>query len=80
MTTGFVLTASVMWGGQSGTGTLKLTVQDTCGEKVYEKELSGPGQQGGAMESTSAGQAGTWALTFEFTLYTGQMGVQISST
>lgn len=71
--------AQVTWGGQTGTGTLKLTLDDYCDHRVYEKELSGAAGQSGTVETTQAGQAGVWLVTLEFTLYTGQMGLSITS-
>jgi hypothetical protein len=71
--------AYVMWSGQTGTGTLVLTIQDACAEEVYRREV-GAGQQSGAMESTTRAMPGEWLLTFEFTAYSGQMGLQVSSS
>lgn len=71
--------AMVAFGGQSGLGTLRITIQDHCGVEVYTKETSGASQSSSASESTKTGTPGTWILTFEFTVYTGQMGVSITS-
>ena len=73
------LAAQVTYGGQSGVGTLTMTIQDHCGVEVYKRESSGASQTGAAGEATQTGTEGTWILTFEFTLYTGQMGVSITS-
>ena len=71
--------AQVTLGGQSGLGTLTVVIQDHCGVEMFRRELSGPSQQRGAVETTENGEPGTWILTFEFTVYTGQMGITISS-
>lgn len=71
--------AQVAWGGQSAAGTLTLTIQDHCGKEVYRADLGGAPGQGGANEGTQEGEAGDWILTLEFTLYTGQMGLSVSS-
>jgi hypothetical protein len=71
--------AQVAWGGQAGTGTLKLTLQDICDRVVYENELSGTTTQTSTTGSTRNGQPGEWLVTLEFTAYTGQMGLSITS-
>lgn len=71
--------AQVTFGGQSGVGTLTITIQDHCGVEMFKREHGGASQQGGAVETTASGSAGTWILTFEFTLYTGQVGITINS-
>ena len=71
--------AQVTYGGQSGVGTLTMTIQDHCGVEMYKREVSGASQSGSAGETTQTGTEGTWILTFEFTLYTGQVGVTITS-
>lgn len=70
--------AYVQWGGQSAAGSVGLRVQDACGDEVYGKQYGGA-QQTGAQEATGRGVPGEWALTFEFSSYTGQMGLQITS-
>ncbi|HET6403491.1 MAG TPA: hypothetical protein VFH78_02495 [Candidatus Thermoplasmatota archaeon] len=71
--------ARVTWGGQAGAGSLTLTLQDHCGKEVYRGAVAGATQQSGVTETTGSGEPGTWILTFEFTLYTGQMGLSITS-
>lgn len=71
--------AQVTFGGQSGVGSLTITIQDHCGVEVYRQGSGGASQSSGAIQPTKTGTAGTWILTFEFTLYTGQMGVTITS-
>lgn len=70
--------AQITWGGQMATGMLKLTVVDACGLQVQEGEQNGP-SQGGSVQGTNEGTPGAWTLTFEFTAYTGQMGMTITS-
>lgn len=71
--------AYVAWGGQVATGSVTLTMEDACGKEMYKGGVSGP-SQGGANEETERGMAGDWTLTFEFTVYTGQMGLSVSSS
>jgi len=71
--------ALVSWGGQAATGDLTVTIHDACGVEVYKMSV-GAMDQGGASEETQRGTAGDWYLTFEFTLYTGQMGLSVNSS
>lgn len=70
--------AYVTWGGQSTTGTLRMTVFDACGQVVYDTEKTGP-SQGSSVEETSQGEPGDWLLAFEFVGYTAQMGLSVTS-
>lgn len=71
--------AQVTFGGQSGVGSFTITIQDHCGVQVYRKESTGAAQQAGGVEPTQDGTGGVWILTFEFVVYTGQMGITITS-
>lgn len=70
--------AQVAWGGQGATGTLEVTILDACGAEVFAGRVD-PMSQGGASGATQRGASGTWTITLEFTAFTGQMGLSVSS-
>ena len=70
--------ALVAWSGQAVTGELTLTIQDACGEEIYERTI-GAGSQGGSSEQTERSLPGSWYITLEFTVFTGQMGLSVNS-
>jgi hypothetical protein len=70
--------AMVMWSGQGSTGTFTLTILDACSAQTYQKDFSGAGQ-GATSESSSPGAPGTWLITLDFKLFTGQMGLSVTS-
>lgn len=66
----------ISWGGQAGSGSLKLTLLDACGKQVYTHTWSAP-SQGGVQENAQPGTPGKWLVRMEFTAFTGQMGLSI---
>lgn len=70
--------AMVSWGGQAATGDLAVSIQDACGKEVYTSNV-GMMSQGGASETTQRGEAGDWYIVLDFTLFTGQMGLNVNS-
>lgn len=70
--------AYVQWGGQSAFGSLVVVLEDTCGNELYRGDFGGM-QQGGGQESSARGAPGEWAIKLEFTAYTGQMGLSVTS-
>lgn len=70
--------AAVNWGGQSMTGSFELVLLDACGQEVYRASSSSM-RQGGTSETTGGGTGGAWTVRLEFTAYSGQMGLSITS-
>ncbi len=66
------------WGGRSLTGELVVRIIDACGEVALEKSISML-TQSGSFETQVDGTAGDWTIELEFTLFTGQMGLTVSS-
>ncbi len=71
-------TARVSWGGQAGSGSVTITIEDADGRQVYRQTFSGG--QGGSSETTDAGEPGEWTIRVSFTGYTGQMGLGITAS
>lgn len=66
--------------GFNGQGTIKVTVKDGSGAKVYEKSFNGNGQEGETKEIP--GEPGTWKLTVSFSGtyvggWNGQYGIYL---
>lgn len=69
--------AMVAWGGQSASGSFKLTILDACGQQVFQQSYDAP-SQGGANQNTKPGTPGAWLIRLEYTAYTGQMGLSVT--
>jgi hypothetical protein len=69
--------AMISWGGQSASGTLKLTLLDACGAEVYAHTFDSP-SQGGLNEKAKPGAPGAWLVRLEYAAFTGQMGLTIT--
>lgn len=70
-------TARASFGGQVATGTLHLVIKDACGKKELDKTVaSGQGGDYGALPN---GRPGKWLISLEFTAFTGQMGLTVTS-
>lgn len=69
---------AVSWGGQSLTGWLTLRVYDACDELVVEETVQMLSQQGG-FSMPADGTAGEWRIELAFQVYSGQMGLSITS-
>jgi hypothetical protein len=70
-------TARASFGGQAATGTLRIVVKDACSKVEMDKTV-GPGQ-GGDYGALPAGTPGKWLVSLEFSAFTGQMGLSITS-
>lgn len=70
--------AMISWGGQSASGRLELIIEDACGVEVYRGDATMM-SQGGSWGETERGTAGDWTITLEFSAFTGQMGLSITS-
>jgi hypothetical protein len=70
-------TARASWGGQVLTGSLRVTIVDACGQKEMDQTVSMG--QGGSFGALPDGRPGAWLITLEFTTFTGQMGLSVTS-
>ena len=70
-------TARASFGGQVATGTVHLVIKDACGKVELDKMISQG--QGGNYGALPEGRPGKWLIALEFTAFTGQMGLSVTS-